>query len=45
MKRDENQKNIENAAFEQENVIKFTENLKIYKIIYIKNKLINIVAK
>jgi leucyl-tRNA synthetase len=45
MKRDENQKNIENAAFQQENVIKFTENLKIYKIIYIKNKLINIVAK
>lgn len=45
MKRDENQKNIENAAFEQENVKKFTENLKIYKIIYIKNKLINIVVK
>ena len=36
---------IKNKALSQENIKKYTDNKEIIKIIYVKNKLVNIVVK
>ncbi len=45
IKPDSNEDDVKKEALTQENVVKHTENKEIIKIIYVKNKIVNIVAK
>ena len=42
---EDSENEIKNKALSQENIKKYTDNREIIKTIYVKNKLVNIVAK